>query len=67
MVDDEDLVRELLAERFGADPPWHELWAKPGQFRWYDDELTLARRRRHLNEAMQAPADGTGFGRRAMA
>jgi hypothetical protein len=50
----DDLIAELLAERFGASIPWRERTAKPvtehpppG-----DNDLIQAQRRRDLNEAM---------------
>ncbi len=52
MSDHDDLVAELLAERFGAKIPWRERTAKPVTEHPQDDDLTRAQRRRDLNEAM---------------
>lgn len=62
------LYDQVRAERFGIKPPWEECWAKPAPVRrWVEDELTLARRRRELNEAMDEPVAAGGYGRRAVA
>jgi hypothetical protein len=50
-----DLISELMAERYGASIPWRERTAKPTteQPQHDDNDLIRAQRRRDLNEAME--------------
>lgn len=53
----DDLIAELLAERFGHDIPWRERTQRPLAVP-PEDDLTKARRRRVLNDCMDdAPQD----------
>lgn len=49
---DEALIAELVRERFGAGIPWRERTNRPRVASPPEDDLTKARRRRVLNEAM---------------
>lgn len=49
----DDLIAELIAERFGAGIPWRERTAKPVSERPEDNDLVKAQRRRELNAAME--------------
>lgn len=51
----DELIAELLAERFGAGIPWRERTAKPVTENPVtdDNDLIRAQRRRDLNEAME--------------
>lgn len=59
----EQLIAELVAERFGPKPAWSERTRKPPA-RPIDDDITTARRRRELlNLAEDAPDDHGRRGR----
>jgi hypothetical protein len=64
----DDLIAELLAERFGRGVPWREVTAghnpTPDPGRERDDELTCARRRRALLAALDDRIPGYRPGRR---
>lgn len=52
----DELIAELLAERFGRGVPWRERTQRPtpapGEVPEPDNDLTYARRRRVLNDAL---------------
>ncbi len=53
MNTDDELLRELVAERFGAGVPWRERTAKLATEQPQEGDLVKAQRRRDLNEAME--------------
>lgn len=54
----DDLIAELLVERFGPGIPWRERTQRPLPLRPIEDDLTKARRRRVLNQALDDAPQG---------